>query len=204
MPVMPAFCNSCGTVFGSGMVFENCRNVTLSGCQAGPCPNCGGTGHVPDGVFDFTENAIKVLAGTRRTIDELQRLAQILANAQKSNSTKEQVEQAIKDEVPELSSLISFLPKTRIELYAFITIILTAIGMLISTGIALQKNSPSEAEIQKMIDSTIEKSMSRSAVVDQPKRHIKNQPRKKNKTGRNALCPCGSGKKYKKCCLQFV
>ncbi|PWY56083.1 hypothetical protein DGG96_08950 [Legionella qingyii] len=26
-------------------------------------------------------------------------------------------------------------------------------------------------------------------------------PTKKKKTGRNSLCPCGSGKKYKKCCL---
>ncbi|GEM_PF-3237392 len=28
--------------------------------------------------------------------------------------------------------------------------------------------------------------------------HLKN---KKNKIGRNEKCPCGSGKKYKKCCL---
>ncbi|MBD9124484.1 MAG: SEC-C metal-binding domain-containing protein [Eisenbergiella sp.] len=26
-------------------------------------------------------------------------------------------------------------------------------------------------------------------------------PSKKLKTGRNDLCPCGSGKKFKKCCL---
>ena len=25
--------------------------------------------------------------------------------------------------------------------------------------------------------------------------------RKENKTGRNEPCPCGSGKKYKRCCL---
>jgi len=24
-----------------------------------------------------------------------------------------------------------------------------------------------------------------------------------NKIGRNSLCPCGSGKKYKKCCLKI-
>jgi preprotein translocase subunit SecA len=32
----------------------------------------------------------------------------------------------------------------------------------------------------------------------------KQQPVKRgdNKTGRNEPCPCGSGKKYKKCCLQ--
>jgi len=27
------------------------------------------------------------------------------------------------------------------------------------------------------------------------------QPAKHDKTGRNAPCPCGSGKKYKRCCL---
>lgn len=29
---------------------------------------------------------------------------------------------------------------------------------------------------------------------------VKNQPRRVEKVGRNDLCPCGSGKKYKKCC----
>jgi uncharacterized protein YecA (UPF0149 family) len=28
--------------------------------------------------------------------------------------------------------------------------------------------------------------------------------RKKQKVGRNELCPCGSGIKYKKCCLRFI
>ena len=34
-------------------------------------------------------------------------------------------------------------------------------------------------------------------------RQVKQQPRvNKNKVGRNDPCPCGSGKKYKKCCLR--
>ena len=28
----------------------------------------------------------------------------------------------------------------------------------------------------------------------------KKQPKKSKKVGRNELCPCGSGKKYKQCC----
>ena len=33
---------------------------------------------------------------------------------------------------------------------------------------------------------------------------IKKEPVKKEKTtGRNDLCPCGSGKKYKNCCGRF-
>ncbi len=30
---------------------------------------------------------------------------------------------------------------------------------------------------------------------------LANEPRRSNKTGRNQPCPCGSGRKYKKCCL---
>ena len=29
---------------------------------------------------------------------------------------------------------------------------------------------------------------------------VKKQPKKSKKVGRNDLCPCGSGKKYKQCC----
>ncbi len=32
--------------------------------------------------------------------------------------------------------------------------------------------------------------------------HVPQQPVRREKVGRNAPCPCGSGKKYKKCCLQ--
>lgn len=37
---------------------------------------------------------------------------------------------------------------------------------------------------------------------DSPQNMMKNQPLiKKTKVGRNDPCTCGSGKKYKKCCL---
>jgi len=38
MPMVPAFCNTCGTVFNSGMFFENSRHITMTGCTTGPCP----------------------------------------------------------------------------------------------------------------------------------------------------------------------
>lgn len=38
-----------------------------------------------------------------------------------------------------------------------------------------------------------------TAVTDKTKEK-KNAPKKKTKIGRNQLCPCGSGKKYKQCC----
>jgi len=41
------------------------------------------------------------------------------------------------------------------------------------------------------------KHLSRMVYVTNPIR------REKQKVSRNDLCPCGSGKKYKKCCLQI-
>lgn len=83
MPEMPAFCDNCGAVFGSGFVFENCIDVTLSGNRVGPCPSCGGTGHVPDGVYDITANAINLLHGTIKTVQQLQQLSALLFVSQK-------------------------------------------------------------------------------------------------------------------------
>jgi len=40
-------------------------------------------------------------------------------------------------------------------------------------------------------------SLSNLNLINQDKQNTK----EKQKTGRNEPCPCGSGKKYKKCCL---
>jgi hypothetical protein len=37
-------------------------------------------------------------------------------------------------------------------------------------------------------------------IVLDPKKHKDDEPKMK-KTGRNEQCPCGSSKKYKKCCI---
>ena len=204
MPAMPAFCDTCGTVFASGFWVENCRNTSFSGCSSGPCPNCGGTGHIPDGVYDVTANVIKLISGTAKSFHQLKQLADILRTAQKENLSKDEVVKRIDEEVPELTSLSSILPKTRNELYAFLTLILTAIGLLITAYSTATNTSLSEDEIQSMIENTIERS------IVQPIPHISQEPQLRpqqrfdRKIGRNELCPCGSGKKYKKCCMQLL
>ncbi|GGQ04891.1 SEC-C metal-binding domain-containing protein [Shewanella litoralis] len=191
MPEMPAFCDNCGAVFGSGFVFESCRNVTLSGTQAGPCPNCGGIGHVPDGVYDITGNAIKLLQGSIKTIEQLQQLSAVLVEAQKKNLSKEQVQTNIQEAVPELTGFASVLPQTRSELYGFIGIILAAIGLLITAYGTFKDEPVPEKEIEHIIERSIEKSIQKLAPPKPP------APKKQK---RNDPCACGSGVKYKKCC----
>jgi hypothetical protein len=196
MSEIPAFCDKCGTVFGSGFVFENCRNVSLSGNKVGPCPACGGTGSIPDGVYEFTGNAIRLISGSLKTVQNLSKLSKLLVDAQKRNLTHEQVSNSIETQVPELHSFASVLPKTRNELYAFIAIILTAIGLMMVAYNTPQNDEISESDIQKLIDLSIEKSIVRQQTV-KPIESIKKQKR-------NDPCACGSEVKYKKCCYLSI
>jgi hypothetical protein len=120
MPAVPAFCDTCGTVFNSGFFVENSREVSFAGNRSGPCPKCGGMGHVPDGVFNFIGNTIEILSAPERTHAELMRLAEILRQAKERSETKEQVAERIEKEVPGLAKLAGLLPSNRAELYGFL------------------------------------------------------------------------------------
>ena len=196
MPEMPAFCQNCGAIFGSGMVFENCRNLRLSGNTA-QCPKCGGIGKIPDGVFDIVGNIINVLNATKDTVNNLNKLNNLLNDAKKENYSHEEIQSKIKEELPELSSLSDVLPKTRNELYAFIALILTTLGLAISFLSSSNDNTISELKIKEITDQAIEKSLIKKNNII----HQNNSSVKEKKTGRNEPCPCGSGKKFKKCCI---
>ena len=72
---IPAVCDQCNNFFPGEPVTENSTNVTFENKIVGPCPRCGGTGHVPDGVYNFSENVIELVQGPDTTVADLQRLA---------------------------------------------------------------------------------------------------------------------------------
>ena len=190
MPSVPAFCDTCGTVFHSGIMVENSTNITFAGNRAGPCPTCGGMGHVPDGVFNFIGNTIEILSAPARTIDELTHLAKILREAREKQDTPEEVAARIQKELPTLSRLGDILPKNRSELYGFLAVVLATI-QLITQSLPTQPG-PVTININQVVNQATDQSqsVSRSArLTDSSK-----------KVGRNEPCPCGSGKKFKKCC----
>lgn len=191
MPMLPAFCDnsSCRTIFASGFVIENCANVTLSGNKAGPCPKCGGWGSIPDGVFNVMGDVVTMLTGTAKSVESLQRLNAIINGAKNRLVTPEELSNNISEEVPEFNDLSSYFPKTRMELYTFIIMLAAVLTLLISS----RGGSVEKEEIQDMIDEAIEKNIEMPSVQDKPKG--------KKKIGRNEPCYCGSGKKYKRCCL---
>lgn len=195
MPQLPAFCDSCGTAFPSGFAIGGGGTATFIGNKSGPCPACGSMGSVPDGVFSAAGNIIRLLSGPQKTIEQLQRLASVISEARTTVSEPNKAVERIKQEAPELSSIVDVLPKTRMELYAFLTILLMAIATVIAAAAQYKDHSPSEVEVQKMIEETIERSFRERGEAKKQQPH-----RAAPKPGRNDPCPCGSGKKYKKCC----
>lgn len=191
MPSVPAFCDTCGTVFSSGICVENSTNISFAGNRSGPCPKCGGMGHVPDGVFNFIGSTIEILSAPERTISELLRFTQILREAKENSDTKEQVVSRIAKELPGLAVLAKLLPENRSELYGFLAIVLAA-AQLFSTP-AQPTNTPITVNltqiIQQIITEPSDHPQAVSALAANSKKH-----------GRNDLCVCESGVKYKRCC----
>lgn len=146
---VPAVCDTCGTIFPSGFVAEGASNVTFSGCGAGPCPKCGGNGHIPDGLYNFIGDTIELLSGPARTVAELQRLAEILKQARAEGATAEQISKKIDEEVPKLASLKAKLPKTKSELYTFLGISIAALNLILGQ---VQCPDRSKIEVSQVVN----------------------------------------------------
>jgi len=195
MPRVPAFCDNCGCAFPSGFAVSGGGTLSMTGCKSGPCPACGEMGTVPDGVFSAAGEVIRLLAGLQKTVEQLQMLANVIVQARNTVDQPNEAVEKIKREAPELNSIADALPKTRSELYGFLTVLLVAIGTVIAGAALYKDSSPSEAEIQEMIDSSIEKSFEERSNINRSQ--LKSSPKKQ---GRNEACLCGSGNKYKRCC----
>lgn len=191
---VPAVCDNCGAIFASAIEATNSKNISFSNCTAGPCPACGGMGHIPDGVYNFIGNTIELLSGPGRTVSELERLANILKAARDNGASLDQVKSEIQKNMPELSSLKDMLPKNRSELYAFLALILSVISILLSQ---IASNKPIEVAVHNVINNVYQQAPAPQGGGAQKTL----SPNRKRKIGRNEPCPCGSGIKYKKCCI---
>ncbi|WP_230641812.1 SEC-C metal-binding domain-containing protein [Vibrio campbellii] len=201
MPMIPAFCDDCGTPFPSGIFVENCLKMTMTGNRAGPCPQCAGMGSVPDGVFNIVGNAIEILNAPMKTVEQLQRYAKVLEQAREQSLTREEVKQKIDEEVPELSSISQFLPKSRSELYAFLALIISVLTYV--TPLIMSDDGLSEREVEDLINNSVQQlliqQLNEARTDRQQLRDFEfSQP------SRNSDCPCGSNEKYKNCCGQLI
>jgi preprotein translocase subunit SecA len=147
-------------------------------------------GHVPDGVFRITGRLIEILSAPTTSVAELTRLSEILTRAQARSTSSEEMAAQVAREAPSFGPLFELLPRTRSELYSFISMILAAVALVLSAG--KRQASRPEITIQQVIEQTY-------AQTAAPVRAKAVTSRAAAAPGRNDPCPCGSGKKYKKC-----
>ena len=201
MPMIPAFCDLCGTPFSSGIFVENCRNISLSGNKSGPCPSCGGIGSVPDGVFNVIGDVIEILNAPVRTVSQLQSYVQLLRAAKEQNLSGSELRREIDEKAPELSSIGKFLPKTPADLFAFLTVLISLLTYITSLT---KDKEVSNDDLERMMDKAIERMLlhQENEVLRRENERLKTQ--EEAQFPRNSQCPCGSGQRFKRCCGKLI
>jgi hypothetical protein len=155
---IPAICKTCGEVFVTeqfihvdpGIGFE------MRGNDVGPCPRCGGVGHIPDGRYEAVEGAVRYLADPTMTIGDLEKLRNIFERAQQKNASAVEVADAINEQVPRAAGLGALLQDAALPLAAWLTVILTALMLLLQLRSQEPSLSPDQIDniVHRILDET--------------------------------------------------
>ena len=186
MAFIPAFCNNCGLIFDTGIHIEGKVNFFDNVIH---CPNCNKKAYISDGLYNATKDSIEILKGPDVSFQRLKTLKRFVSGIQKKQLSNDEIKSEIKKEIPELSSILDVLPKTKKELYTFLGILLALIGHLITY---FSTDKTPDITINNVFNNynneyVIQRTDSKTQISTK-------------KQGRNEICNCGSQLKYKKCC----
>ena len=131
--MIPAVCRTCGTVFGMpNLIGGNAMDLTLTGIGIGPCPNCGGSGDVPDGVYNLRDDTLEVIQSAGIPPNVLQGIVRMLESLQQGQASKDQVLAEVAREAPALRDTVERAlahPNTAQWVAILIQIIVSMVGM---------------------------------------------------------------------------
>lgn len=108
MATIPAICDSCGAIWGAENVIggSGARNIQMTGNKVGPCPNCGGWGSIPDGVYDIQDDTLRVVESANIRPDVLQGLIGALEALRRGDVSDAEVVEKAEAEAPDLAPVI--------------------------------------------------------------------------------------------------
>ncbi len=189
-----AFCenSACGAIFEYQKLIggKGSADIEMSNVRVGPCPKCGSSGVVPDGVYKYANNVINFLTGPSSSIEALKQVEAILKKAKKEGASKEEVISEIEKASPDTAKALRDVPSGP----SYIQWLMLIIAII---SVAIQAHTSYFKEDTNLEDKVIEHLLEENKSLND---EIRTYERKEPKVPRNAPCPCGSGKKYKKCC----
>ena len=194
MPQIPIFCDNCNIFYSSGVNMMKPGSIVIGGGAKSICPKCGAPNLFPDGIIGFINGAIEFINSSDMSIERLRIIKQTLTEIKEQKFDSEKTKQEIDNNIPELKSITSLFPKTRMELYTFLGVLLMIIGMCISNFKGKEKQP---IEYNKFIINNYYNHKDTVAKNDSIKKT--DTINVQSNIQRNNKCPCGSGLKYKFC-----
>lgn len=204
MGKVPVLCENCFSFFTVDNLVTAGTTCSFLNCAAGPCPNCGGMGMIPDGTYEFLNKSIKLLTGSDFSKEVLKKLEKILREAREKSLSIEILEERIEKEIPQAKGFLKWLPNNKSEYYGFIGLLIGLVGIIFTMSNSGSKYifQNNEVIINNVINNIIINPEKKDTIyhpeILNPKETMV-QPFPQKKIGRNEICKCGSGKKFKKC-----
>ena len=191
-----AFCENpeCGSVFEASNLFGGPGSATIhmTNTRVGPCPVCGSSGLIPDGIYQYANQAVSLLTGPETSIHVLRQVHEILKRAKTKSEDKKSVLKEVEAVSPQAAQALQQAPETSNYLN-WIAVLIALVALAIQVHTSYFKGDDVEKQFRDhLLEENKElRERNKSAIP-----YKREQP----KIQRNDPCPCGSGKKYKKCC----
>lgn len=104
MALLPVICDSCNAVWGAERIIagSGAINIRMTGNTVSPCPNCGGVGSIPDGVYDLQEDTLTVVESSGASAGQLQEIIGLLESLRDGQRSTPEVIAEVDSTVPDL------------------------------------------------------------------------------------------------------
>jgi hypothetical protein len=108
--------------------------VAMRNVGYGPCPVCGGTGRVLDGVYELAGDTVRFFAEGDYSREQLQRLLDSLTRAQREAATPEQVIGTVEAEAPEFKAVAErfLVPRDASAFYTLLAVLIAVLALILS------------------------------------------------------------------------
>lgn len=191
-----AFCENprCGAIFEARNLVGGPGSATIhmTNSRVGPCPACGSSGQIPDGVYQYANNAVSLLTGPETSVQVLRQVHEILKRARNARTVKQEILKEVEAVSTKAAEAIRNAPEQS-NYSQWIGVLIALVALAIQVHTSYFKGNDVEKQFREhLLEDNKE-------LREQAKKLIPHK-REKPKIQRNDSCPCGSGKKFKKCC----
>lgn len=152
VPMVPAVCDMCRTMFPSGIHMGLGSGVRMVGNKSGPCPRCGSMGSIPDGYYEATSETELLRSSS---LAELRDLQSVLDGLRAGRIDPSDAGQQLRKRPGAASQAIGKAlanQQDRMELWTFLALILGIVAVLISLRSGDSTGPRATAPAEKPVD----------------------------------------------------